>query len=189
MTRDDFKLLVKGMKAVYPQETFIPDSFAFDMWYEMLNDLEYQIAGLAIKSYMATGKFPPTIADIREKYVEVSQERDKSWDEAWGAVIMAIRKYGYPREEEALASLPERTRRVIKRFGWQNLCASEKIEVERANFRDAYNIEAKRDKAADTLPLQVRTESMKLIKSMEEELIAKLSMKEEDDGKRNSGDI
>ncbi len=185
MTRDEFKLLVKGMKAVYPQETFIPDSFAFDMWYEMLNDLDYRIAGLAIKSYMATGKFPPTIADIREKYAEVSQRRTESWDEAWGTVLMAIRKYGYPREAEALASLSERTRRVVRRFGWQNLCMSEKIEVERSNFRDAYNSEVKRDKVDGVLPLQVKEGSIKIIEAMEESLIAKLSMEEEDNGKRN----
>lgn len=179
MIRDDFKLLVKGMKAVYPQETFIPDSFAFDMWFDLLGDLDYHTAGLAIKSYMATGKFPPTIADIREKYAEVSQRRTESWDEAWGTVLMAIRKYGYPREAEALASLSERTRRVVKRFGWQNLCASEKIEVERSNFRDAYNSEAKRDKADGMIPIQIKSDSMKIIEAMEESLTARLSMKEE----------
>lgn len=179
MTRNEFKLLVKGMKAVYPQETFIPDAFAFDMWFEMLNDLEYRTAGLAIKSYMATGKFPPTIADIREKCSEVSQRRTESWDEAWGAVLMAIRKYGYPREGEALESLSERTRHVVKRFGWQNMCASEKIEVERSNFRDAYNAESKRDKVDGVIPIQVKTERMEIIEAMEESLIAKLSMEED----------
>lgn len=178
MIRDDFKFLVKGMRAVYPQETFIPDSFAFDMWFELLGDLDYHICGLAIKSYMATGKFPPTIADIREKYAEISQRRTESWDEAWGTVLMAIRKYGYPREEEALESLSERTRNVVKRFGWQNLCASEKIEVERSNFRDAYNTEAKRDKVTSVIPPQIKAESMELIESMERNLTAKLTMKE-----------
>lgn len=67
MTREEFKTLVKGMKAVYAQPTFIPDQDAFNVWFELLKDIPYQQVNVAIQKYMLTEKFPPTIADIREK--------------------------------------------------------------------------------------------------------------------------
>lgn len=67
MTREEFKTLVKGMKAVYAQPTFIPDQDAFNVWFELLKDIPYQQANVAIQKYMLTEKFPPTIADIRER--------------------------------------------------------------------------------------------------------------------------
>ena len=69
MEREQFKVLVKAMKAVYAQPTFIPDQDAFTVWFALLRDLPYKQAELAVQKHMATEKFPPTIADIREKAV------------------------------------------------------------------------------------------------------------------------
>ena len=54
MTREEFKTLVKGMKAVYAQPTFIPDQDAFNVWFELLKDIPYQQANVAIQKYMLT---------------------------------------------------------------------------------------------------------------------------------------
>lgn len=71
MTRDEFKILVKGMKAVYAQSTFIPDKDAFEMWFALLCDLPYKTANIAIQKYMLTEKFPPTPAEIREGFLGI----------------------------------------------------------------------------------------------------------------------
>ena len=55
------------MKAVWTDPKFLPDKAAFDVWYQMLSDLPYRDAAIGLSAYMKTGKFPPTIADIREK--------------------------------------------------------------------------------------------------------------------------
>lgn len=39
MEREQFKVLVKAMKAVYAQPTFIPDQDAFNVWFALLGDL------------------------------------------------------------------------------------------------------------------------------------------------------
>ena len=65
MEREEFKILVKAMKAVYAQPTFIPDKDAFNVWYGLLQDLPYEQANLAIQKYMTSERFPPTIAEIR----------------------------------------------------------------------------------------------------------------------------
>lgn len=38
MEREQFKVLVKAMKAVYAQPTFIPDQDAFNVWFALLGD-------------------------------------------------------------------------------------------------------------------------------------------------------
>lgn len=39
MEREQFKVLVKAMKAVYAQPTFIPDQDAFNVWFALLGDV------------------------------------------------------------------------------------------------------------------------------------------------------
>ena len=65
LEREQLKILVKAMKAVYTKTDFIPDQDAFDVWYAMLKDLDYKILTNAIQSLMMTSPFPPTIADVR----------------------------------------------------------------------------------------------------------------------------
>lgn len=67
MTREEFLILAKAMKAVWTDPKFLPDKDAFDIWYSMLADVPYREASIGLSAYMKTGKFPPTIADIREK--------------------------------------------------------------------------------------------------------------------------
>ena len=71
MTREEFAVLVKAMKAVYSSENFIADKDAFNVWYGLLQDLPYEQANLAIQKYMTSERFPPTIADIRTKATEI----------------------------------------------------------------------------------------------------------------------
>ena len=47
MTIDEFRVLAKGMKAVYPQPNFLPDMDAVNVWYELLKDIDYQEIGRA----------------------------------------------------------------------------------------------------------------------------------------------
>lgn len=82
MEREQFKVLVKAMKAVYAQPTFIPDQDAFNVWFALLGDLPYKQAELAVQKHMATEKFPPTIADIREKAEQITSV--KEWTYAYG---------------------------------------------------------------------------------------------------------
>lgn len=102
MEREQFKVLVKAMKAVYAQPTFIPDQDAFNVWFALLGDLPYKQAELAVQKHMATEKFPPTIADIREKAEQITsvKETEMSELEAWAIVRKAIGRSNYYAEEE-----------------------------------------------------------------------------------------
>lgn len=152
MDREDFKLLVKGMKAVYAQPTFIPDKDAFDIWYQMLHDLNYEVANVAVQKYILTNKFPPTIADIREMAATVSNGDKPLWSDGWEQVQTNIRKYGmctYDPDKlvECMDSFDPLTRKVVERLGWKNLCKSKEADVmaDRANFRMIFQELADRD--------------------------------------------
>ena len=153
MPRDQFKILVKGMKAVYTQETFIPDADAFQIWYALLGDLDYRVLNAAIQKYMLTNKFPPTIADLREIAATIENGETPDWGEAWESVLRAIRRYGSYGEAEAIASLDEITRSVVRRLGFRNLCMSENINQDRANFRMIYEQVSERAKTQNAIPI------------------------------------
>ena len=156
MDKEEFKVLVKGMKAVYSQPTFIPDQDAFNVWYSLINDLTYEVCNVAIQKYMLANKYPPTIADIRELATTVRFGELPNWSESWENVIRAIRRYGSYNEAEALNSLDDLTRQAVIRLGFRNLCMSENIAVERANFRMIYEQLAERLKDKQNTPLQLQ---------------------------------
>lgn len=153
MEREEFKILVKGMKAVYAQPTFIPDQDAFNVWYGLLKDIDYQVCNAAIQKWMLTNKFPPTIAEIRELATEIQRGKLPDWGEAWEETCKAIRRYGFYRPKEGLESLSPLTRETVNHLGWSNLCLSENPTADRANFRQCYEIVAKREHENDVLSL------------------------------------
>ena len=74
MTKDQFKILVKAMKAVYTNPGFIPDNDAFDVWYSMLKDLDYALASRAVQMHMQTEETPPTVAGIRKQSAKLKAD-------------------------------------------------------------------------------------------------------------------
>lgn len=177
MTKDEFKILCKGMKAVYTQSTFLPDADAFKVWYSLLQDLDYTIAQAAIQKYMLTNEFPPTIADIRKNAVSVQAGDKKTWSEGWEEVMKAIGNFGSYREEEALESMSEITRKAVKKLGFRNICLSENSTADRANFRTIYEQMAENEYTAKQIPLNLskliesiqQTEQQKRIRSKDQE--------------------
>ena len=161
MEREEFKILVKAMKAVYAQPTFIPDKDAFDVWYGLLQDLPYEQANLAIQKYMTSERFPPTIADIRTKATEIIAPAEESMSElqAWALVQRAIRNSGYNSEEE-FAKLPEACQRAVGTAAnlkeWA-LMDSERVEtVEQSHFIRNYRTTVQRISEEKKLPESIR---------------------------------
>ena len=61
-----------------------------------------------------------------------------AWSIAWEQVQMLIRRYGRTNSAKAYAEMDEITAATVKRLGYINLCNSENIVSERANFRNIY---------------------------------------------------
>lgn len=155
MEFNEFKILVKGMKSVYTSERFLPDADSIKIWFQMLQDLSYQQANVAIQKYMLTNKFPPTIADIRELAANVVNGDLPDWGEGWEQVLKAIRMYGMYRIDEAMGSFDPLTKRCVERLGFKNICMSENINQDRANFRMIYEQLVEREKKESQLPAKL----------------------------------
>ena len=167
MTRDEFKILVKGMKAVYAQSTFIPDKDAFEMWFALLCDLPYKTANIAIQKYMLTEKFPPTPAEIREKAAQMFEtpEIEMSELEAWALVRKAIRNSAYHANEE-FDKLPETCQIAVGNAAnleeWAKM-DYEKVEaVGQSHFIRNFRTTVLRIKEDQKLPEQTRNSIMEM---------------------------
>ena len=163
MTAQEFLTISAAIKAAYPNATIMPDKASMDVWYTMLSDLDYKVCMVAIKEIISTQKFAPTISEIREKCAQNITKPLDSWVLAWGNVLRSIQNYVMYREDEALESLDEFTATIVRRMGYQNICLSEEIAVERANFRMAYENQAKYQQQKSVLPLSVQEHKKALI--------------------------
>lgn len=147
MTKEQFSVIVKGMKAVYVNEKFIPDKNSFDVWFALLQDLDYKTCTMAVQRWMQTSRWMPTVADIREMALNNTTESVDS-GQAWEMARDSVRRYGMMRKEEALAGLPTDVAEAVNRFGWRDLCDMEADEVmaSRAQFLRIYQQIADRNK-------------------------------------------
>ena len=171
MDREQFQILVKGMKAVYAQPTFSPDQDAFNMWYGLMGDLPYDVCAVAIKKYMMTNKFPPTVAEIRELASGIVNGEPMTWGESWENALRAVRRFGSYNKMEALESLDPLTRKCVESIGYMELCMSENIMVERAHYQKVFEVYAKRKQVENQIPLGLQQAISKLqLKSMDEKL-------------------
>ena len=158
MEVEEFKVLVKTMKAVYTDPKFIPDKDAFDVWYSLLKDLDYQTASAAIGRHICSNKFPPTIADIRSLTSDNKHINDNEAEEAWVLVYKAIGNSIYNSVEE-FNRLPYLAQKAVG--GATNLrelaiADEESVLCEKGRFIRQYNAIQKREKELDSMPESVK---------------------------------
>ena len=143
MTEREFSTIVAGLKAIYSDPKYIEGKFAMETWYNLLKDLDYEIASMATQSYMQTEKFPPTPADIRRYASQITSPitDDIGEVEAWGKVSKAICNSLYHSEEE-FARLPKLIQQTlgnhIRLRELAELEPSQLQTVEASNFMRSY---------------------------------------------------
>lgn len=156
MTKKEFAIFASALRTYYPKENLLPNEQAMQLWFNQLNDIPYNVAEVTLNKWVATNKWSPSIADIREQATGLTQGEAKEWGEAWQDVLRAIRLYGSYEELKALDSLDEITRKTVKHLGYRNLCFSENIQNDRANFRMIYEREQERAKQSAQLPPRLK---------------------------------
>ena len=175
---------------------------ALEIWYENLKDLNVDEFKIAVGQIVATKKFAPTIAEIREIATNLEEKRD--WSEGWKLVTRAIQNFGLYRELEALEYVKERDERaykVLSNLSFKELCMSENIMTDRANFRMAYEnttvIERERNaipqKIKDGINELIQIKKMPQLPNQEaidrDYLVLKDEIREEEEFKKLYGDI
>lgn len=159
MGKEEFSILVKAMKAVYADVKFIADSDAFNVWYELLKDIPYELCQAAVHKYMSTNTFPPTIADIRKIAFEVSRPEMMNEAEAWGLVIKAIGNSQYNSMAE-FEKLPAACQRAVGRPDslkeWANMDIDTVNSVIQSNFMRVYRAQCQKEQEYGQLPASTK---------------------------------
>jgi hypothetical protein len=123
-----------------------------------------------LKEIISTNKFAPTIAELRERCASIASPQIKDWGEGWQDVMNAIRFCGMYQEEQALQRFDEITLKCVKRLGYQNICTSENVTADRANFRMIYEQEANRIKTNNQIPISVKQDVVSLTSGILDDL-------------------
>lgn len=152
MDKKEFAILAAALKTYYPRETLLPNDYAMELWFNQLCDIDFKVAEAALQKWVATNKWSPSIADLREMARGITCGEYPDWGDGWKDVQYAISRYGWYHSKEALESLHGITKRVVERIGFRSLCLSENPEADRANFRTIYLQLAERQKKDDQIP-------------------------------------
>lgn len=174
MTEKEFATFAMALKTYYPRENLLPNNQAMELWFRQLQDIPYKVAEVGLNKWVSLNKWSPSIADIREMASTVAHGELPNWGDAWQEVLRAISQYGSYRPVEAMDSLSPLAKKATKRIGFVNLCMSENISADRANFRMIYEQLADRQRKEEQLSVPLKTliaqmqNENKLLESREE---------------------
>lgn len=161
MTREETKAILAILKAGYPN--FYKDMTKEDatntinLWTTMFADDPAQVVIEAVKSLMCTLKFPPTIADVKEKIAMITQPQQLTEMEAWRMVKSAISYYN---ATETFLRLPKLLQSIVGSPNtlreWARMEAETVDSVIQSNFMRSYKVKAAQEKERSMLPESTR---------------------------------
>lgn len=166
MTRQEIAVLVALAAGNHPH---VQDLGATaDLWLMMLGDLPFDVAKTALGKVLATSRFFPTVAEIREAAASLRPAGAPEPELAWAEVLDQIRRvgaYGTP-----VWSHPAVGRAAEALYGgWLKLCENlmtETLGVDRAHYMRIYATLAQREREAALLPPAVREMAAQLAAGM-----------------------
>ncbi|MCQ4833360.1 replicative helicase loader/inhibitor, partial [Hungatella sp. SL.1.14] len=65
MNTKEFAVFADRIKTSYPKYNLLATGDQMDWWYELLGDIPFQVAIIALKKYALSNKFPPAISHLR----------------------------------------------------------------------------------------------------------------------------
>jgi len=157
MTRQEALAVMAMLKTAYP--TFYKNfnkediSAAVNLWATMFSEESIQVVTEAIKALMCTLKYPPTIADVKEKIAMITQPLMITEMEAWSRVRGAI---SYYHANEAFANLPPMLQKIVgspnQLREWALMDVETVNSVIQSNFMRSYRAMAAREREYAMLP-------------------------------------
>lgn len=166
MTRADAAKLVAIIVTAYPAFDKFKDTQAIastvDLWAAMFADDDGRIVGLAVKKHIATSKWPPSVAELREIMLEIQRPELIPPDLAWAAVSDLLHEVG-PNLYDSLDNLlPPLVARAVESIGWLSLYemsrgayGDSKPGMDRVAFIQQYGAMYEREKARGMTPATI----------------------------------
>lgn len=155
-TEVEVKRALAILSVTYPNYNFSKEAVA--IYISMLKDIPAPALEAGVKQHIATSKWFPTVAELREAALRLTTDSLPSASEAWGEVTEQMRRVGSWGKPEFSHELVEKA--VSYSGGWKYLCASEVQGIERSNFLKTYNTLHKR--AADDVRMLPEVRRMML---------------------------
>lgn len=162
MNKTEFAAVAAALQTYFPRFNLLPNREAMELWYMELKDIPAELLTAALRKWVVTEKWPPSIAELRELCSEISEGKLPDWGDAWSEVSCAVRRYGYMRPEEAIESMSPATQAAVRRIGWTQICESENQDTLRAQFRQIFEIVSKREIEDRKLSQELKTEIERL---------------------------
>lgn len=151
MTSAQIKELIAMALANFPhmQEKELGPTIA--LWKGMLSDMPYELAKASLFKVLATCKFWPNVAEIREAALSLTGNKAPTALEAWGQIREAIRR------DKPASTLHPAMQKAIKAFGGlDGIGYSENITYIEGRFLKEYNPLAVEENQQGVLPASVR---------------------------------
>lgn len=174
MNKKEVAALFGLISALFPRDEKFAnaDKMMVTAWAEMLADIPLDKAKEAVKYAVATSPFPPSICEIRNYAVKISENSLRSPEEAWKIALDAMRtyntrtvpiegfnskeykfvKFGEPvkirpsgLEYEAKKNVPPDVWEVMELMGYADMCASENADVLRGQFMKIWSNKTSRE--------------------------------------------
>lgn len=176
MTKSETIQLITFMSGTYDNIANKSDKqkqIMITTWYECLKDLDYKLCESALKKYMITSTYSPTIADIRKNAIElIDTDKQKTAIEAWEEAYNMICNGLYMTQEQ----FDSASSGVKKFFGnIRQVSELSKTDIDTVNtvtkgqFLKQYEIITKRENENKLLPQDMRAYQLSnnAIKSIE----------------------
>ena len=167
MTKQQTAIILGTIQELYPKFAKEPTNATLNIWHEMIGDLDFKLAQIAVKKHASVSNFPPTVAEIRANAAEITSPTMLTEGEAWGEVMRIISKCGYYRPKEAMEHFDPLTKKCVKIITWNVLCLTEDMMATRAHFFKIYGTLSKREVENRSLPVALKQEIELLANKMD----------------------
>ena len=87
MTKEEFSKIAAAIRTFYPNQNILPNIESVSLWYIQLCDIDYETMTAAVYEWVATNKWAPTIADLRESSRRITMGDIPDWDEITNALV------------------------------------------------------------------------------------------------------
>jgi hypothetical protein len=130
-----------------------------DVYFDALNDIPFDVLKSACKRAIQeqTENWLPAVGRIRALASEAMNGLLPLAGQEWNAVLTAVRRFGYLRPGEAMATLSPIAQQAVRSIGgFLAICDADKTQILFAQFRGAYEAAAARESQFRQLSESVR---------------------------------
>ena len=163
MNKADAARLVAIVVTAYPNYDKFRDEQAVtatvNLWASMFAAGGGRIVALALNKHIATSKWPPSVAELREIMLEIQRPDLIPPDKAWAAVSDLLHTVGEYNHGDLQHQLPPLVARAVETIGWGNLwemhrsyCVGGKPGMDRVAFVQQYGPMYEREKQRAMTP-------------------------------------